>query len=147
MGCVDEEILPSICGLSPHTPRSASPTKSPPPPTNATPPPPNPPSPKSPASTSAKSFESSSNSSLDQALPCAHGKDVKGMQPQQQKRCEEPPSLEGDDSPDPLLVAHFFVPYTEGVHPGVVTSVVGGGGAGGGASVGGTPRGKGDVSG
>ena len=56
---------------------------------------------------------------------------MKGKQSQQQKRCEESPSLEGDESPDPPLGAQVFVPYTEGVYPGVVTSVVGGGGAGG----------------
>ena len=50
---------------------------------------------------------------------------MKGKQPQQQKRREEPPSLEGDESPDPCLVK-LFVPYTDDVYPGVVTSVVGG---------------------
>ena len=69
---------------------------------------------------------------------------MKGKQPQQQKRCEEPPSLEGDESPDPLLGEQAYVPYTDGVYPGVVTSVAAGQG---GESVGGTPRGKGDVSG
>ena len=34
--------------------------------------------------------------------------------------------MEGDESLDPLLGAQVFVPYTEGVYPGVVTSVVGG---------------------
>ena len=68
-----------------------------------------------------------------------------GKQLQQQKRHEEPPSLEGDESPDPLLGEQVYVPYTDGVYPGVVTSVVGG--AGGGGCVGGPPRGKGDVSG
>ena len=50
---------------------------------------------------------------------------VKGKQPQQQKRREEPPSLEGDQSPDALLGEEVYVPYTDGVHVGVVTSVVG----------------------
>ena len=50
---------------------------------------------------------------------------MKGKQPQQQKRRAEPPSLEGDESPNPLLGAQVFVPYTEGVYPGVVTLVVG----------------------
>ena len=63
----------------------------------------------------------------------------KGKQPQQQKRCEEPPSLEGDESGDPLLGDQVYVPYTNGVYPGVVTSVVGGAG---GESLGGTPREK-----
>ena len=72
-----------------------------------------------------------------------HGKG-KGKQPQQQKRREEPLFLEGDESPDPLLGEQVYVPYTDGVYPGVVTSVVG---VGRGQSVGGTPKGKGDVSG
>ena len=46
----------------------------------------------------------------DQALPCGHGKEVKGKHPQQQKRREEPPSLEGDESPDPLFGAHVLCP-------------------------------------
>ena len=71
---------------------------------------------------------------------------MKGKQPQQQKRCEKPPSLEGDESPEPLLGEQVYVPYTDGVCRGVVTSVVGWGG-GGGDSVAGTPRGKGDVLG
>ena len=37
--------------------------------------------------------------------------------------------MEGDEPPDPLLGAQVFVPYMEGVYPGVVTSVVGGGGS------------------
>ena len=53
---------------------------------------------------------------------------MKGKQPKQQKRREEPPSLEGDESPDPLLGEQVFVPYTDGVYPGVVTSLVGGAG-------------------
>ena len=53
---------------------------------------------------------------------------MKGKRPWQQKRCEEPPFLEGDESPDSLLGAHILVPYTEGVYRGVVTSVVGGAG-------------------
>ena len=53
---------------------------------------------------------------------------MKGKQPKDQKRREERPSLKGDESPDPLLGEQAFVPYTEGVYPGVVTSVVGGGG-------------------
>ena len=52
---------------------------------------------------------------------------MKGKQPEQQKRRKEPPSLEGDESLEPLLGAQVFVPYTEGVYPGVVTWVVGGG--------------------
>ena len=64
----------------------------------------------------------------DQALPPAHEKKVKRKQPQQQKRREEPPSLEGDESSVPLLGTHVFVPYTDGVYPGVVTSVVRGAG-------------------
>ena len=45
---------------------------------------------------------------------------------------------------NPLLGEQVYVPYTDGVYPGVVTSVVGGAG---GESVGGTSKGKGDVSG
>ena len=56
---------------------------------------------------------------------------MKGKQPQQQKRCEKPPSLEGDESPEPLLGEQVSVPYTDGVCRGVVTSVVGWGGGGG----------------
>ena len=73
-----------------------------------------------------KSFESGSSSSSDQALHRPHGKG-KGKQAQQKRR-EEPPSLEGDESPDPLLGEQVFVPYPDGVYPGVVTSVVAGGG-------------------
>ena len=61
---------------------------------------------------------------------------MKGKQPQQQKPREEPPSLGGDGSPDPLLGEQVFVPYTDGVYPGVVISVV----VGVGKCVGGTPR-------
>ena len=50
---------------------------------------------------------------------------MKGKQPQQQKRCEEFPSLEGDEPPGPLLGAQVFVPYNDGVYPGVVTSIAG----------------------
>ena len=57
---------------------------------------------------------------------------MNGKQPQQQKRREESPSLEGDESPDPQLGAQLYVPYTDGVYPGVVTSVVGGAGGEGG---------------
>ena len=46
----------------------------------------------------------------------------------QQKRREEPPSLEGDESPDPLLGEQVYVLYTDGVYLGVVTLVVGGAG-------------------
>ena len=130
-GCADEEILLSSCGLKP--PPTAPPRQSPPRPAE----------PKKSPTHKHKSFELSSNSSSDQTLPRGHGKVVKGKQPQQQKRHEEPPSLEGHESRDPLLGAQVFVPYTDGVYPGVVISV--GGGAGGGG--GGTPRGKGDVSG
>ena len=63
---------------------------------------------------------------------------MKGKQPQQQKRHEEPTSLEGDESPDPLLGEQVYVPYTDGVYPGTVILVVGGGG--GGESVGGTGK-------
>ena len=109
-------------------------------------PPPNPHNPKRPPPPKRKSFESGSCSSSDQAHPREHGKGVKGRQPQQQKGRKEPPSLERDESPDPLLGEQVYVPYTDGVYPGVATTVVGGAG-GGGESVGGTPRGKGDVSG
>ena len=51
---------------------------------------------------------------------------MKGKQPQQQKRRDKPPSLEGDESRDPLLGEQVYVPYTDGVYPRVVTSVVGG---------------------
>ena len=53
---------------------------------------------------------------------------MKGKQPQQQKRREEPPSLAGDGSPDPLLGEQGFAPYTDGVYPGMVISVVVGAG-------------------
>ena len=43
-------------------------------------------------------------------------------------RRQEPPSLEGDESPHPLLGEQLYVPYTNGVYPGVATSVVGGAG-------------------
>ena len=75
-----------------------------------------------------KSFESGNSSSSDQAHPRGHGKGVKGKQPLQQKHREEPPSLERDESRDPLLGEQVYVPYTDGVYPGVVTSVVAGAG-------------------
>ena len=53
---------------------------------------------------------------------------MKVKQPQQQKRCDSPPSLEGDESPDARLGEQVYVPYTDGVYPGVVTSVVEGAG-------------------
>ena len=88
------------------------------------PPPEPPPSKKHPPT--RKSFESGSSSSSDQALHRPHGKG-KGKQAQQKRR-EEPPSLERDESPNPLLGEQVYVPYTEGVYPGVVTSVVAGAG-------------------
>ena len=51
---------------------------------------------------------------------------MKGKEPQEQKRRKEPPSLEGDDSPDPLLGEQVYVPYNDDVYPGVVTSVAAG---------------------
>ena len=128
---------------TPASPRSASPAKpapaeKPKPPTVA---PPKPKQSKKTPPPKRKSFESGSSSSVDQALPRPHGKG-KGKQVQQKRR-EEPPSLEGDESPYPLLGEQVYVPYTDGVYPVVVTSVVAGAG---GKSVGGTPRGKGDVS-
>ena len=113
VGCADEEILLSSCGLSPPTPgspSSTSPAKPPPPrqetQTPCAAPTPKPTQPKKPPPPpKSKSFESGSSSSSDQEHPCGHGKGVKGKQPQQQKRREEPPSLEGDESPDSLLGA------------------------------------------
>ena len=106
-GCADEEVPLSSCGLNPPTPASpriASPAKPPPPRETQTPcrapPPPKPTQPKKTPPPKPKSFESGSSSSSDQPLPRGHGKG-KGRQPLQQKRCEEPPSLEGDESPDP----------------------------------------------
>ena len=146
-GCSNKDFLMSGCGMNPPTPaspRSASPAKpapaeKPKPPAVA---PPKPTQPKKTPQPKHKSFESSSSSLSDHALHRPHGKG-KGKQPQQQKRREEPPSLEGDESPEPMLGEQVYVPYTDGVHPGVVTSVVGGAAG----SLGGTPRGKGDVSG
>ena len=40
---------------------------------------------------------------------------MKGKEPQQQKRREEPPSLEGDEPPAPLRGEQVYVPYTDGV--------------------------------
>ena len=88
--------------------------------------PPKPPQSNKPPPPKCKSFESSSSSSSDRALPRPHGKG-KGKQAQQKRR-EAPPSLEGDESPDPLLGEPVYVPYTDGVYPGVVTSVVAGAG-------------------
>ena len=53
------------------------------------------------------------------------------------------PRFGGDAPLDRLVGAQVFVPCTDGVYLGVVPSVV----AGAGKSVGGTPMGKGDVSG
>ena len=127
-GCSDEDILMSSCGMNPPTPaspRTASPAKptpaeKPKPPAAAPPKPPQ--SKKRPPA--RMSLESGSSSSSDEALSRPHGKG-KGKQAQQKRR-EEPPSLEGDESPDPLLGEQVFVPYTDGVYPGVVTSVVAG---------------------
>ena len=147
-GCVDQEILLSSCGLipaSPGSPRSTSPAKPPPPPRNPSPlpcPPSKPTQPKRTPTQKGKSFESGSTSLSDHKVHRGHGKAVTGKQPRQQNRREEPPSLEGDGSPYPLLGEQVYVPDTDGVYLGVVT-LVGGGGEG----VGGTPRGKGDVSG
>ena len=129
-GCSDEDILISSCRMNPPTParpRSASPAKpapaeKPKPPAVA---PPKPPQSKR-RPPMRKSFELGSSSSLDQALPRPHGKG-KGKQAQQKRR-EEPPSLEGDESPDPLLGEQVYVPYTTGVYPGDVTSVAPGAG-------------------
>ena len=65
------------------------------------------------------------SSSSDTAHPRVHGR-VKGKQPERQKRRKEPTSLEGDESPDPLLGEQVYVPYTDGCYPGVVTSVAAG---------------------
>ena len=127
-GCADEEILLSSCGLNhpnPASPRSASP-RSPPWPRNPNPlpcPPPKPTQPKKTPPPKRKPFKSGSSSTSDQTLPCPHEK-VKGKQPQQQKRHQDPPSLEGVEAPDPLLGEQVYVPYTDGVYPGVVTSVL-----------------------
>ena len=53
---------------------------------------------------------------------------MKGKQPRHQNGRQEPPSLEGDESRHPLLGTEAFVPYTEGIHPGAVTSLVQGAG-------------------
>ena len=133
-GCADEEILLSSCGLSPPTPanpHSTSLAKPPPPAKKPKPPatpPPKPTQPKKPPTQKRKSFKLGSNSSLDQAVHRGHGKAVKGKQPQQQKKREEPTFLEGDESRDPLLGERVYVPYTDGLYPGFVTSVVGGAG-------------------
>ena len=131
-GCSDEDNLMSSCGMnppSPASPRSASPAK----PAPAEKPKPRavaPPKPTQPQKTppaKRKSFEPGSSSSSDEAHPRPH-EGGKEKQPRQQKRREEPPSLEGDESPDPLLGEQVYVPYTDGVYPWVVTSVVGGAG-------------------
>ena len=49
---------------------------------------------------------------------------VTGKQPQQQKRREEPPFLEGDESADPLLGEQ--APYPDGVHAGLQPRLWGG---------------------
>ena len=129
-GCSDEDILMCSCGMDPPTPASPhsaypakpAPAEKPKPPAAAPHKPPQ--SKKRPLA--RKSFKSGSSSSLDRALHRPHGKG-KGKQAQQKRR-EEPPSLEGDESPDPLLGEQLFVPYPNGVYPGVVTSVVAGGG-------------------
>ena len=106
-GSSDEDIPMSSCGLNPPTPgspRSASPAK--PAPADKPKPPampsPKPTQPKKTPPPKRKSFESGSSSWSDEAQPRPHGKG-KAKQLQQQKRREEPPSLEGDESPDPLL--------------------------------------------
>ena len=131
-GCSDEDILMSSGAMNPTTPaspRSAFPAKLAPakkPKPLAVAPPKLPQSKKRPPT--RKSFECGSNSSSDQALPRPHGKG-KGKQAQQKRR-EEPPSLEVDKSPDPLLSEQVYVPYTHGVYLGLVTSVVAGAGGG-----------------
>ena len=130
-GCSDEEILLSSCGLNiptPASPRSAS-QQSPPPPRDPNPLPcpplPKPTQPKRPPHRSASPSNRAAARRRAKALPRPHGKG-KGKQPQQQKRREEPPSLEGNESPYPLFGEQVYMPYTDGVYPGVVTSVVGG---------------------
>ena len=129
-GCSYEDILMSNCGMNPPTPvspRNAS-QQNPSPPRNPKPlpcPPPKHSQSKKTPPPKSKSFKSGSSSSSDQALPRPHGKGM-GKQPQQQKRREEPPSLEGDELPDPLLGEQVYVPYNDGVYPGVVTSVAAG---------------------
>ena len=95
---------------------AAPPQQSPPPPRNPNPLPCPPPQ-KQPQSKkrppARKSFELGSTSSSDHALPRHHGKG-RGKQAHQKLR-EEPPFLEGDESPDPLLGEQVFVPYPDGV--------------------------------
>ena len=74
-------------------------------------------------------------SSSDEALPRGPGKEVKRKQPQQQKRCEEPPSLEGDEPPDPLAWCTGFCALHRWRLPGGFDL-----GCGGGERVGGRTR-------
>ena len=134
-GWADEEILLSSCGLSPPTPRSprsTSPAK-PPHAEKTKPPALPPPNPRNPKRAPLLSATPSNRAAPHRRSrhTRGHGKGEKGKQPQQQKWRDKPPSLEGDESPDPLLGGQVYVPYTDGVYPGVVTSVVGGGGGGG----------------
>ena len=104
-------------------PSKARPAEKPKPPTVPPPPKKKPTQSKKTPPPKRKSFEvGSSTLSADRALPRPHG-EGKGKEPQQQKRREEPPSLEGDESPVPSLGEQVYVPYTDGVYPGVVTSV------------------------
>ena len=41
---------------------------------------------------------------------------MNGKQPQQQKRREELPPMEGNESPNPLLGEQVYVSYTDGVY-------------------------------
>ena len=65
-----------------------------------------------------KTLKSSSSSLSDHTGTHRMGKEVKGEQ-QHQKWREEPPALERDAPPDPVLGAHVFVPNTNGVYPGL----------------------------
>ena len=111
-GCSDEDILMSSCRMNPPTPaspRSAWPAKPAPaekPKPPAAPPPPKPPQSKK-RPPARKSFKSGSSSSSDEALHRPHGKG-KGKQAQQKRR-EEPPSLEGDKA-TPCLVSRCLCP-------------------------------------
>ena len=120
-GVFDEDILMSSCGMNPP-PRlapAAPPQQSPPPPRNPNPLPRPPPNPRKARSAHRRASPSNRAAARRRTrnftVPMGRG-----------RGSEEPPSLEGDESPDPLLGEHVFVLYLDGVYPGVVTSVVAG---------------------
>ena len=135
-GCADEEILLFSCGLSlpsPGSPHTTAQVKPPPPrretrtpciaplqthPTKKTP------------LAQAKVLQIGQQLIVGPGSPPWTWEGGEGEAAAVAKAACRPPFLDGDESPNTLLGEQVYVPYTDGVYPGVVTSVVGGGRAG-----------------